>query len=441
MALSPYKTWSDGEVLTHTDLNASFSHICDNAASLFSPMTGNLDMDGYVLVIDSDADSTFRATADDVVALRLQGFDAFIFDGDVSTPVNGITFTSTAAGTAPSLTAQGSDTDIGLRLIPKGTGGVTIPTGALTVTAGNIVASAGTISATSTAAGNMLTLESSEAGATFGPGIKLYRNSATPAASDIIGQINFHGEDTNSDDTQYAYVKAVAVNVTHGGTEAGRLVIGTLIANSATDVLTVQTGVQIGAPTGGDKGANTLNVAGAIYQNAVAVALTGRHMIPIYAAQMVPRVTNGAGRVIRELTTNDNMVEALAFDQTTQEFAQFEVEMPESWDEGTVTFIPVWTAAAGSGNVVFALQGVAESNDDAMDVAFGTEQTSDDTLITANDRHKGPESSAITIAGTPAAGDTVVFTIKRNVASDNLSADAELQEIRLYLTLAAGNDA
>jgi len=60
-----------------------------------------------------------------VVALELQGFDAFIFDGDVASPVNGFTFTSSAAGVAPQIIAQGA-TDVGINLVPKGTGTVQI---------------------------------------------------------------------------------------------------------------------------------------------------------------------------------------------------------------------------------------------------------------------------------------------------------------------------
>ena len=66
-----------------------------------------------------------------------------------------------------------------------------------------------------------------------------------------------------------------------------------------------------------------------------------------------------------------------------------------------------------------------------------------DTLIAANDCHIGPESSALTIAGTPAEGDLVYFQITRKVADagDTLAADAKLIGVRLYFTTNAGNDA
>jgi hypothetical protein len=54
----------------------------------------------------------------------------------------------------------------------------------------------------------------------------------------------------------------------------------------------------------------------------------------------------------------------------------------------------------------------------------------------------GPESSAITIAGTPAAGDVVFFRIFRKAAdgSDTLAVDARLHAIWLTITTTAETD-
>lgn len=171
----------------------------------------------------------------------------------------------------------------------------------------------------------------------------------------------------------------------------------------------------------------------------------GKQTVWVPAGAMTPRTTNGAASGSVEMTTNKNMVKTLDFDATTQEFAQFDVRMPKSWDEGTVTFIPVWSHAATVTNfgVVWGMDAVAISNDDAMDVAFGTEQTSTDTGGTTNDSYQGPESSAITIAGTPAAGDLVQFRIHRNVSdgSDTMAVDARLHGVVMLYTNNASNDA
>lgn len=171
----------------------------------------------------------------------------------------------------------------------------------------------------------------------------------------------------------------------------------------------------------------------------------GKQGLWIPAAAMIPRTTNGAAAGQTEMSTNKNMFRTLDFDTTTQEFAQFAIRMPKQWNESTVTFAPVWSHAATTTNfgVAFGLAGVAISNDDAGDVAFGTAQTSVDTGGTTNDIYEGPESSAITIAGSPAAGDYVMFQINRTVADagDTMAIDARLHGIVLFITTDAGNDA
>jgi hypothetical protein len=165
----------------------------------------------------------------------------------------------------------------------------------------------------------------------------------------------------------------------------------------------------------------------------------GKSTIWVPANAMTPRITNGAAPGTTESTTNKVMNSTLDFDTTTAEFAQFRVAMPKGWDEGTVTFIPYWTASSGSGTVIFSLAGVALSNDDAIDTAFGTAVTSSDTLITALDVHAGPESAAITIAGTPAVDDVTYFQIARDI-SDTLGVDAKLIGIKLLYSADALTD-
>ena len=175
------------------------------------------------------------------------------------------------------------------------------------------------------------------------------------------------------------------------------------------------------------------------------LTVTGKQGLWIPASAMKTRTTNGAAAGTTEMATNKNMFVTLDFDTTTQEFAQFAIRMPKQWNESTVTFAPVWSHASTTTNfgVVFGLAGVAISNDDAGDVAFGTAQTSTDTGGTTNDIYEGPESSAITIAGSPAAGDFVMFQIARNPSdgSDTMAIDARLHGIVLFITTDAGNDA
>lgn len=165
----------------------------------------------------------------------------------------------------------------------------------------------------------------------------------------------------------------------------------------------------------------------------------------IPAAAMTARTTNGAASGTVEATTNKNMFSTLDFDATTQEFAQFSINMPKSWDEGTITAVPVWSHAATTTNfgVVWSVAGVAVSDDDAMDVAFGTAQTSTDTGGTTNDCYLGPATSAITVGGSPAANDLVMFQVARvpSDGSDTMAIDARLHGVRLHYTINTLTDA
>lgn len=171
----------------------------------------------------------------------------------------------------------------------------------------------------------------------------------------------------------------------------------------------------------------------------------GKHMIFIPAIAMVSRTTNGAASGSVETSTNKNMIKTLDFDASTAEYAQFEIAMPPSWNEGTVTGQIVWSHPSTTTNfgVVFGLQAVARSDGDAIEAAFGTPQTMTDTGGTTNTLYVSPESSAITIAGTPAAGDVVQFELYRAVSdgSDTMAVDARIHGIRVYITTDALTDA
>lgn len=163
----------------------------------------------------------------------------------------------------------------------------------------------------------------------------------------------------------------------------------------------------------------------------------GKETIWMPAAAMSAPTTNGASS---GTTNGTNVVyKTLDFDQTTSESAQFQIAMPKSWDLGTITFIPYWTASAGSGTVIFTLQAQALSNDDIFDTAFSGGQSSTDTLLATGDVHVSPESSALTVTGTPAAGDLVAFKILRDI-SDTLSGDAKLIGIKIIYTTNAADD-
>lgn len=177
----------------------------------------------------------------------------------------------------------------------------------------------------------------------------------------------------------------------------------------------------------------------------ITLAVDGKKSIPIAAAAMFARTTNGPAAGTTEMATNKNMFKTFDFDASTIEYVQFQFRMPEQWNEGTVTFLPIWSHAATATNfkASWGLQGIAISDNEAGDVAFGTAQYSNDTGGTTNNIYHGPESSAITIAGSPAAGDYVMFQVLRKAddgTNDTLAIDGRLHGIILYITTDASVD-
>ena len=76
-----------------------------------------------------------------------------------------------------------------------------------------------------------LTLLSTDAGATENPTLDLYRNSASPADGDVLGHIDFSGENSAGEKIVYAKINADIGDVTDG-TEDARLDFG-LISNGS----------------------------------------------------------------------------------------------------------------------------------------------------------------------------------------------------------------
>lgn len=205
--------------------------------------------------------------------------------------------------------------------------------------------------------------------------------------------------------------------ILHDGTDNVRLAVGGTNGHVLTVDSTTATGVKWAAVSA--SGGGSTNV-----------------WIP--AAQWIPRTTTGCGIDSRELTTNKINTDELLFDAGTDEFAQCMIVMPSNWNAGTVTAKFHWTASTGSGDVVWGLSGRAYANDDALDQAQGTAQTCTDTLTATNDLDISPATSAITLGGTAAAGNPVIFEVYRdaNAGGDTLAADARLLGVEITYTAA-----
>lgn len=169
----------------------------------------------------------------------------------------------------------------------------------------------------------------------------------------------------------------------------------------------------------------------------------GKHLLPLPAPAWRAQTTNGAAAYSAELATNKQMIQGWAFDRGTDEFIQCWIPMPKSWNEGTFTARIRWYAPSGSGNVVWGVQALAVSDDDALDAAWGTAQTVTDALTATGDVMVTAETAAITAAGSPAEGDMLLIRVYRDAdnGSDTFSADAILLAVDLFPVISGANDA
>lgn len=177
---------------------------------------------------------------------------------------------------------------------------------------------------------------------------------------------------------------------------------------------------------------------------ATTASVLGQQTIWVPASAMTARTTNGAASGTVETTTNKVMLKTLDFDTSTQEFAQFAIQMPKGWDESTLICQFVWSHAATTTNfgVVWAIEAVAFADDDAADTAFGTAVTATDTGGTTNDIYISPETSAMTVAGSPGNEEWIVFQVKRvpSDGSDTMAIDARLHGVKVHYTTNAAKD-
>ena len=174
-------------------------------------------------------------------------------------------------------------------------------------------------------------------------------------------------------------------------------------------------------------------------------SVIGQQAIYIPAKALTSRTTSGCEALSSETTTNDIMLDTCNFDDTTDEFAQFSLQMPKSWNGGTLIFQFVWEASDVSGDksVIWGAQAVCIANNGASDAALGTAQTvTDANGGTANDVMISDETSAVTPAGSPAGEQWCVLQVYRdaNAAGDNLTGDAFLMGVKVHYTTTAATE-
>ena len=170
----------------------------------------------------------------------------------------------------------------------------------------------------------------------------------------------------------------------------------------------------------------------------------GKETIWVPSNAMTPTTSNGAARATVETTSGRPDMEVLDFDKDSDEFAQFAIAFPKSWNLGTITFQCFWSGLAATTGVAISLQGVAMNDNETIDVAYGTAVVvTDDAQGAVEELNVTAESGAVTIAGTPADNDLCYFRVGRDVSdgNDDMAGDMRLHGIKIFFTTDAANDA
>lgn len=196
--------------------------------------------------------------------------------------------------------------------------------------------------------------------------------------------------------------------------------------------------------------ANTSITVGS--QTFTSVLIQGKETIWVPASAMYARTTQGATANQIELGTNKVNLKTFDFTRVSNAagsvtFVQFAVQMPKSWNAGTVTFKPagLFNASTTASAAFMSLAGKAYAASATLDAAQGTAVGV--TLTgsgTINQMIYGAESGAITIGSAAAGPIWVNFELKRDVTSgSDTTANAvtfSLLGMHLYYTVNAGDD-
>lgn len=230
------------------------------------------------------------------------------------------------------------------------------------------------------------------------------------------------GKATTDTLTNKTLTSPIISSISNTGTLTLPTATTTLVGTGTTDTLTNKT-----------INADNNTITNLAIGSEVATTLTETEEIWIPAGSFTSATTNGAEITSRETSSNVVNYHYAGFDTTTSEIAWFTWTPPANWNAGTVRFKLYWTNTAGlsTETIDFDLSAVAFADDDALDTAVGTPQNITDTFIAQGDLHISSYSSAITIAGSPTAGEEVHFKLSRDVASDNLTGDCDVIGILL----------
>jgi len=174
-----------------------------------------------------------------------------------------------------------------------------------------------------------------------------------------------------------------------------------------------------------------------------AATLQGQHTIWVPASAMEAAVTTAAATSNAvEIGTSLFAARTMDFATGADDFCYFGIQMPKSWDAGTLVCQFVWSATGTTANtVLWAIAATSLGDDEVLTTAFPTPASpaADTNSTTADDLMVSAEVT-LTVGSSPTAEDFVIFEVSRDVSGDTLAEDARLHGIKIHYTTSAGSD-
>lgn len=193
---------------------------------------------------------------------------------------------------------------------------------------------------TSASDGPIATGTSTNAGAAAGPLVEMYRNSASPANSDVVGGLRITGKNASAVKTTLAQVHGVIIDTTNASEDA-KVVVQTVVAGALADRVHIGAGAWMDGATGGDPGAGNIN--------ATEVRQAGSAIRPLISGT-VQATTSGTSIDFSSIPSWAKRVNVLFGGVSTNGGDEFLVQIGDSGGIETTGYVSAGSESGGNDN-------------------------------------------------------------------------------------------